>query len=93
MCECTLIVFIVLHDACCRSPEETIWQQGAESDHLDLGGAPDAHVPLPTDYPKARTEGHKSDNGERTNSKPSLDSSRFSYRGLSQSQETSQSVH
>lgn len=64
------IVISLLCDSCCRSSEETIGQQGAESDHLGI--APDAHVPLPTHHPEARKERHKSDNGEMNNIKPSI---------------------
>lgn len=50
-------IFSVLHLFCCRSPEETIGQQGAESYHRNLAGAPNADVSPPS-------EGNKFNNGE-----------------------------
>ncbi len=72
----TQIIFSVFHDSACRSSEETIGQHRAESDHLDLSAAADAPVPL-TASPKARQEGHKSDNGETTSVFLSLDPNSF----------------
>lgn len=51
------LIFSVLHLFCCRSPEETIGQQGAESYHRNLAGAPNADVSPPS-------EGNKFNNGE-----------------------------
>ena len=83
MCMCgvyTQRVSTVVLASCYRSPAETIRQQGAQSHHLDLGRAPDAHVPLPRHQPEATEERNKFDHGEMSNINLSLDAHSFSTR-------------